>query len=478
MNKRRIQGAGAVLTLAAAVVLLPIPTPHAARAQVSTPSTLVLTVASPVELPDEDPVLQWNVNMLQALSTATPSGVLQSRVAAIVETAVYDAVASFSEDAEPYAGIHIPPPPGASIDAAAIAAAHFALVNLIPAQSASLDTLYASSLSARGLTTANPGVDVGEQVASSILAARAADGSASAQFPYSAPGAGNPGVWVPTPPAFAPASLPGWGNVTPWVMRRGSQFRVPPPPAVDSDVYAQDVEEVRNFGALNSIVRTSYQTEIAKWWPPSAVILWNPIARQVAVARGLSISENARLFALLNVAAADAAIACYESKYAYSVWRPISAIRNADGVRIPADPNWQPFLATPAFPEYPSAHNEISGAIAQILIAFFGDTPGVAMVAHSPANPAFDHFWTQFSEGIDEVINARVWEGIHFRNSDEQGMRAGRCVGRFVVRHALRLRGDRNDLNRGEAREDHHDGLRCNDLGHVGRDDRDDHSGR
>jgi vanadium-dependent haloperoxidase-like protein len=208
------------------------------------------------------------------------------------------------------------------------------------------------------------------------------------------------------------------------------------------------------------------------------VILWNPIARQVAAARGLSMSENARLFALLNVAAADAAIACYESKYAYNVWRPISAIRNADGVRIPADPTWQPFLATPAFPEYPSAHNEISGAMAQILIAFFGDAPGVAMVAHSPANPAFDHVWTRFSEGIDEVINARVWEGIHFRNSDQQGMRAGRCVGQFVVRHALRRRGDRDDVNRREAGDDHHDRLRCTDLGEVARDDRDDHSGR
>jgi len=319
MNKRRIQGARAALALTAAVVLLPISAPHAAGAKVSTTSTLALTVASPVES-YTDPVLEWNVNMLQALSTATSSGVLQSRLAAIVETAVYDAVASFSEDAERHPGIHMSPPPGASIDAAAIAAAHFALVSLIPAQRAPLDALYVGSLSARGLTTAEPGVDVGEEVASGILASRAADGSASAQFPYTAPGAGNPGVWVPTPPAFAPASLPGWGNVTPWVMRRGSQFRVPPPPTVDSDLYARDAEEVRTFGALNSIVRTSYQTEIAKWWPPSAVILWNPIARQVAVAKGLSVSENARLFALLNVAAADAAIACYESKYAYNVW--------------------------------------------------------------------------------------------------------------------------------------------------------------
>jgi hypothetical protein len=257
-------------------------------------------------------------------------------------------------------------------------------------------------------------------------------------------------------------------------MRRGSQFRVPPPPALNSHGYVRDVEEARDFGALNSLVRTPYQTEVAKWWPPSAVILWNPIARQVAAAKGLGIFENARLFALLNVAAADAAIACYESKYHYNVWRPISAIRNSDGLRIPPDPDWQPFLATPAFPEYPSAHNEISGAMAQVLISFFDDSPGVAMVAHSPANPAFDHVWNRFGEGIDEVINARVWEGIHFRNSDEQGMRAGRCVGRFVVRHALRARGDHDDVSRREGHEDHHDRLRCSDLGRVRRDDGDD----
>src|SRR5262249_23327487 len=149
--------------------------------------------------------------------------------------------------------------------------------------------------------------------------------------------------------------LPGWGSVTSWVMRQGSQFRVPPPPDVDSDLYVRDVEEVRDFGTLNSLVRTPSQTDVAKWWPPSAVALSNPIARQVASARGVSISQNARLLARLNVAAAAAAIACYESKYAYNVWRPISATRSADGVRIASDPDCQPFLATPAFPEYPSA---------------------------------------------------------------------------------------------------------------------------
>jgi hypothetical protein len=411
-----------------------------------------------------DPVLEWNANMLQAISTATTSGVFHSRWAAIVHASIYDAVVSFTGDAEPYGGIRVFTPAGASVEAAVIGAAHFALVALLPDQKPALDAQYGSSLAARGLSISDPGVEVGEKVAAQVLALRAMDGSATAQFPYTAPGSGSAGVWVPTPPAFAPASLPGWGRVTPWVMRSQSQFRVGPPPAIDSDLYVMDVNEVRGIGAQNSVVRSGPETDVAMWWVSSAVILWNPIASQVAASKNLSISESSRMFALLNVAAADAAIASYDSKYTYNFWRPISAIRSADGFRITPDPHWLSFLATPPFPEYPSAHNEISGAIAQILISLFGDNPGVRMVAHSPAHPAFDHLWFRFTQGIDEVINARVWEGIHFRSSDEQGMRAGRCIGQFVLRHALRRHtgATGNDRNN-DSDDDRH--LACDSFG-------------
>ena len=411
-----------------------------------------------------DPVVEWNANMLQVISTATASGPLHSRWAAIVHASIYDAVVSFTGDAEPYGGIQVFAPRGASVEAAVIAAAHYALVGLLPNQKPTLDAQYGSSLAARGLSISNPGVEVGEKVAAQILALRAMDGSATAQFPYTAPGSGSPGVWVPTPPAFAPASLPGGGRVTPWVMRSQSQFRVGPPPALDSALYAMDVNEVKAIGAQNSVVRIGPETDLAMWWVPSDVIIWNPIASQVAAARKLSILESARMFALLNIAAADAAIACWDSKYRYNFWRPISAIRSADGFRITPDPNWLSFLATPAHPEYPSAHNEVSGAMAQVLISLFGDKPGVTMVAHSPAHPAFDHLWFRFTQGIDEVINARVWEGIHFRNSDEQGMRAGRCVAQFVVRHALRrhTRATGNERNNDNDDDQH---LACDSLG-------------
>jgi len=411
-----------------------------------------------------DPVVEWNANMLQAIITASTSGLLHSRWAAIVHASIYDAVVSFTGNAEPYGGIQGFATRGASVEAAVIAAAHYALVHLLPNQQSALDSQYGSSLAARGLSISDPGVEVGEKAAAQVLALRAMDGSDTAQFPYTAPGSGSPGVWVPTPPAFAPASLPGWGHVTPWVMRSQSQFRVAPPPAIDSDLYVMDANEVKVIGAQTSAARIGPETDVAMWWVSSAVILWNPIASQVAVAKKLSILESSRMFALLNIAAADAAIACYESKYTYNFWRPISAIRSADGFRITPDPNWLSFLATPPFPEYPSAHNEISGAMAQILISLFGDKPGVTMVAHSPAHPAFDHLWFRFTQGIDEVINARVWEGIHFRNSDEQGMHAGRCVGQFVVRHALRwhTRATGNEGNN-DSDDDHH--LTCNSLG-------------
>ena len=199
-----------------------------------------------------DPVVEWNANMLQAISTTTAGGLFQARWAAIVHASIYDAVVSFTGDAEPYGGIQVFAPRGASVEAAVIAAAHYALVHLFPNQQPALDAQYGSSLGARGLTISDSGIEVGEKVAAQVLALRAMDGSATAQFPYTAPRSGSAGVWVPTPPAFAPASLPGWGRVTPWVMRSQSQFRVGPPPALDSDLYAMDVNEVKAIGAQNS----------------------------------------------------------------------------------------------------------------------------------------------------------------------------------------------------------------------------------
>src|SRR5580765_1171007 len=227
--------------------------------------------------PALDPVLEWNANMIQATSTATTSGLIQSRWAAIVHLSIFDAVNSFTGDAEPYRGIQVSARAGASVEAAVIAAAHYALVHLLPDQQSALDTQYASSLAVWHLTTSDPGIEVGEKAAEQVLALRANDGSVTAQFPYTAPGSGNPGVWVPTPPAMAPAVLPGWGKVAPWVMRSQSQFRVTPPPALNSELYAMDVNEVKDIGAQNSSERIGLETDVARWWAQSAVTIWNPI---------------------------------------------------------------------------------------------------------------------------------------------------------------------------------------------------------
>ena len=272
---------------------------------------------------------------------------------------------------------------------------------------------------------------------------RSADGAALAQYPYTAPNAGAPGVWVPTPPAFAAALLPGWGNVQPWVLESAAQFRPDEGPDLTNRRYGRDLNEVKDIGALNSATRTAEQTNIARFWLASAALIWNPVLRQVVLGLGLDESEAARDFALMNVAGADARIACWDAKYAFNFWRPVTAIQRADEDGNPAteaDPGWTPLIATPNFPEYVSAHTTVSSAMATVLRLLFDDDPGVAFTATSPTNPGFERHWTTFSEGVREVIDARVYSGIHFRSSDERGAKLGRQVGRFAAMHAFRRR--------------------------------------
>jgi hypothetical protein len=271
-----------------------------------------------------------------------------------------------------------------------------------------------------------------------LLALRATDGAAQASFPYTAPGAGNPGVWVPLG-AAAPV-LPGWGNVTPWVLRRGSQFRPEPPPSLESRRYARDYNEVREIGAVNSLTRTAEQTEISRFWLATPSAIWNGVARQVIEARGLDLSASARTLALLYLATSDAGIACWDAKYAYNFWRPTTAIHSADlddNTHTLPDAAWAPLFNVPQHPEYVSGHSSNSGAMATVLILLFGDNPGVPLVATSPTNPTFQREWTTFSEGIEEVIDARIYAGFHFRTSMERAAALGRRIGRFVVNHSL-----------------------------------------
>jgi hypothetical protein len=286
------------------------------------------------------------------------------------------------------------------------------------------------------LSPSDPGIEFGNSAADAILAVRANDHSVQAQFNYDAPNTGDLGVWVRL--NNAPALLPGWGEVTPFVLRSSSQFQPDPPPARESELYAKDYNEIKQIGVASGSTRSIEQTQIALFWRASPAAIWNPVITQVVQSRDLSLSEQSRLFALFYLAGADSSIACWKAKYHYNFWRPQLAIVNGD-----ADANdftlghagWLPLLATPPHPEYPSGHATNSAAMANILISEFGDNPGVPMTV---TLAGITRHWNTFSEAVQEVIDARVYSGIHFRNSDEVGARMGRQVAKFVSNHALR----------------------------------------
>jgi hypothetical protein len=231
--------------------------------------------------------------------------------------------------------------------------------------------------------------------------------------------------------------------VTPFVLRAGSQFRPDAPPALDSELYARDFNEVVTIGRLTGSSRTEEQRQIAFFWRASPVAIWSSVTEQVLASRQLDLSEEARALGLAYLAAADTSIALWDAKYIYNFWRPFPAILGGDvddNTETVADPTFRPLLATPPHPEYPSAHTGNSNAIASTLEWLFGDEPGIPLTVTLPDSPSglVTRTWYRFDEAVDEVIDARVFSGIHFRNSDEVGARLGKQVARFVFTHALR----------------------------------------
>jgi hypothetical protein len=242
--------------------------------------------------------------------------------------------------------------------------------------------------------------------------------------------AGGGGTWVPTPPANAPALLPHWGGLPPFALRSGSQFRPGPPAAIDSARHRDELREVRELGAASSRQRSPAQTDAARFWVASAVQLWNPAARQASAAKGQGITDRARALAMLNVAIADALIACFDAKFTYNGWRPITAIRaGADGAAPVAD--WLPLIVTPPFPGYPSAHACAAGAAQDVLERIFGPA-GHAIVLASPTAPGVSFRYASFAGIADQVDEARIHGGIHVRQDQEVGRAIGRSVGQYV----------------------------------------------
>jgi hypothetical protein len=316
-----------------------------------------------------DAVTDWNVIAINA-TALPPNSVLQSRVLATVHAAIYDAVRVVEQRGAAYA-IDVASPAGASVDAAVATAAHGVLVRLAPMQRPMLDAALNTFLSKIDDGKAKSGgIAIGTQIAEQMVAIRSKDGS-GAQVAFK-PQAG-PGLYQLTPPQMLPPILTQWGAVTPFVLRgtAGLEFKGPPP--ITSAAFARDFDEVKSLGAHNSITRTAEQTAAAIFWVIQTAVPWNAAALAASAAKGLSVSENARLFALLSMATADSQIVAMQEKYNRPHWRPITAIRAAVSLNIPTlqgDASWEPLLMTPPHPDYPSAHAVYSGAAEAVLQAF------------------------------------------------------------------------------------------------------------
>jgi len=368
---------------------------------------------------------------------AQPATIQPTRNFAILHAAIYDAVNSIDRTHEPYL-VSVRAPRDASETAAADAAAHSALVGLYPAQQSSLDADYAAELAKVPDGPAkDKGVRLGEQVAADLLAIRADDGSNVTPPPFVA--GTNPGDYRPTPPNFPTPVFTTWGQVTPFVLDRGDQFRPVPPPTLDSEEYAEAINEVQTVGSAASTTRTADQTQIGKFWSPPIQNFWNQIAQTVALAHHSDLPTTARMFAALNLSFADSAIAFYDAKYTYRLWRPVTAIRLADTDGNPdtiGDPNWLPLAGnTAADPSYPGAHSTISSAGAEVLASFYGD--GQRFSLTSPALPGVTRSFTSFSAAAEEAGVSRIFAGQHTRLDHVAGVALGRDVAGFVLDNAL-----------------------------------------
>jgi hypothetical protein len=393
-----------------------------------------------------DPIAAWNKISENAVKAGNHPLPVTSVEFAIVQLAIYDAVESIDGHYEPYY-TRVPGATG-SLSAAAAKAGHDTLVGLFPAQSAALDAAYADFLATNGVDPLDPGTAVGAQVAANILALRANDG----RFPLNPPpflGSTAIGQWRPTPsllpgppPTLQPGLTPWLASVRPFTMHSGSQFRVDPPPDLTSQLWADDYKETNTVGSLTSTTRTAEQTEIGYFWADSGPLLWQNALRYIAGTYLHNTGDSARMFALAEAALADAQIACWDSKYFYNFWRPITAIRLGDQDGNPAtvlDPDWQPLINTPNFPEYPSGHADVSGAVSHMLRLFFGsDELTFQMTSTNALAPHKTRTFTRFSQAEQEVINARVYVGIHYRNSDTTARAQGRRVANWVFRHNMR----------------------------------------
>lgn len=373
-----------------------------------------------------DAVTDWNVkagDIVVESRLGTPPAI---RVMAIVQTAVHDALQSLAARG----GVGRS---AAAVDAAVAAANRATLLKLLPAQEASIEAAYRAAIGGIADGPAKSvGLAAGEAAAAAVLAARADDGAAA---PERYRPRTRPGVYVPT----ATPAASQWAQRKPWVLGLASEFRPAPPPALDSAQWARDFQEVKSLGARQGSARTPEQTEIARFWEYSLPPIYQGIVRSVALAPGRDAVRNARLFAAASQAMDDALIAVFDAKYHYHFWRPVTAIRNADldgHDATEVDAGWAPLIDTPMHPEYPAGHTVLAGAVAAVLKAEVARGPAPELSTSSPSAKGATRRWKTPDELVREVVDARVYDGVHYRFSGEAGAELGRKVGE---RAALKL---------------------------------------
>jgi len=355
------------------------------------------------------------------------------RAMAIIELAMFEAVNSVDRRYQPYRTV-LPVTPGTSQEAAAATAAAVAMSNLVPDAASDIQAALTTYLAALpdGSAKAN-GIKLGTEAAEAMLQARADDGSATpdAYRPVTAPG-----VYIPTPNVVAPQ----WPNVKPFVMSSASQFRAPPPVALNSDQWAKDYNEIKELGEKNSSRRSARQTEDAKFWLLTGPLSTHPLERQIVLNKNMTVTDSARFLALIAAAEADATIAVMDAKYNYGFWRPVTAIRNGDidgNDATERAPTWLPIDNTPMHPEYPCAHCIVSSTVAAAAEAMLGTADVGEVMMVSPTAPGVTHRWTNLNAYTDEVAEARICAGFHYRFSTIAGKQMGRDIGSYAAKTIL-----------------------------------------
>ena len=387
-------------------------------------------------------VIQWNRTLLVIVRTpgAQPATIHPTRSFAMMHAAIYDAVNAIDRTHKPYLIRLSGVPRSASQDAAAAAAAHDVLVALYPNFQSTLDSQLQTSLAPipEGADK-SVGLQVGKTVAAQILALRKDDGSDAQPIPYVFGTA--PGDYQSTPPNFPKQpQFTHWSLVTPFALERASQFRPGPPPALTSDTYSDEFNEVKTLGIANGTASTPDQALTGRFWNGAIQNYWNEISQTAAPAHNLTTAESARLFALLNLALADEVIAFYDAKYFYNFWRPVTAIRSAatdDNPDTAADPNWLPEVGnTTPDPSYPGAHAVISASGAAVLISFFG-RDRFEFAVTSEVMPGVQRSFNRISDAEEEATLSRIFAGVHFRTDLTVGNRLGAEIADFVVDNFL-----------------------------------------